>query len=1106
MTLPLDLPVPATGQWRLAEVQLANWGTFDGKIYRLPIARRGHLVTGPSGSGKSSLLDAIAAVLTPDKWLRLNQAAQGSGARADQRSLVSYVRGAWSRTVDDDEDRVVSQFLRTGATWSGILLRLESGTTQPVTLARLFFLRAGGSSNADINDVCVLERSAIDLRDVEPFVRKGVEVRKLQAAWPDAVVTSNRSHARFYARLRSVVGIADETALQLLHKTQSAKNLDSLDDLFRDYMLEEPSTFALADNAVAQFGELRSAHDRVVQLRLQRDHLLRLRDAASAHDEARVAAEKAKDLASHVVGYQHARTLLLATNEAEALRERLVVLREDVATARLRDTSSDEALRRAERLALELGGAEVEHVQRAIDTAEQAARDTEERWQTLARQLAAAGIQSPPRTAGEFAELRRAIEEMIDDTEPETASYEQLQRLFETRAERDRLTDDIASLRRTGSTVPPRLLAVRTALSAHLGLPDTALPFAAELIEVAPRHVAWTGAIERVLRPLSLAMLVRSEHLRPVRRWVEEHQLDGLRLVFEEVRPDAAPPRPARSDVSLLHRVVIADGPFAGWLGGQLSERFDYACVDSPDHLDRHDKAVTIGGQVKTSRTRYEKDDRMRIGDRRGWVLGDREAKIEALVERLIGAEAELAAAQEVAADVERRRAASIERRGVLKTVREQRWAAVDVEGAQSRVAELQHQLEDLTSADSELSTAVQTVAARRSERQASAEVLRAAELAVAQAESEQRRLGEEIDRLNASSREEGALDPEVVTELDGRFRARRRHLDRVGIAAVGQQVVQDLRDDSDAETRRANTAAEAIVREATSFNEQWPAAAVAADLTPSVDDRGGYLDVLDQIVANGLPQHEASFLRLLRERSRDMVADLVNDILAAPREIAERIGPVNDSLRRSPFDTDRFLGLKVKTRHTDTVTRFIADLRAVASLGWTEDDLEAAEERFAVLSRIMEQLASSLPADRAWRRQCLDTRQHVTFRAEEIDPNGHVHATYDSGAAMSGGQQQKLVVFCLAAALRYQLADADDVVPRYGTIVLDEAFDKADTRYTRMALDVIVEFGFQLILATPQKLLQTIEPYVGAVTSIENPTRKLSQVSSVVWDDEVPS
>ncbi|MBD4207165.1 hypothetical protein GUH47_14415, partial [Xanthomonas citri pv. citri] len=87
------------------------------------------------------------------------------------------------------------------------------------------------------------------------------------------------------------------------------------------------------------------------------------------------------------------------------------------------------------------------------------------------------------------------------------------------------------------------------------------------------------------------------------------------------------------------------------------------------------------------------------------------------------------------------------------------------------------------------------------------------------------------------------------------------------------------------------------------------------------------------------------------------------------------------------------------------------------------------------------------------------------------------VHATYDSGAAMSGGQQQKLVVFCLAAALRYQLAAPEDPRPRYGTVILDEAFDKADARYTRMAMDVFVEFGFQMVLATPQKLLQTIAP-----------------------------
>ena len=56
--------VPYPGQWRLARVDMANWGTFNG-FQSLPVDRRGLLITGPSGSGKSTVLDAVAAVLTP---------------------------------------------------------------------------------------------------------------------------------------------------------------------------------------------------------------------------------------------------------------------------------------------------------------------------------------------------------------------------------------------------------------------------------------------------------------------------------------------------------------------------------------------------------------------------------------------------------------------------------------------------------------------------------------------------------------------------------------------------------------------------------------------------------------------------------------------------------------------------------------------------------------------------------------------------------------------------------------------------------------------------------------------------------------------------------
>ena len=78
-----------------------------------------------------------------------------------------------------------------------------------------------------------------------------------------------------------------------------------------------------------------------------------------------------------------------------------------------------------------------------------------------------------------------------------------------------------------------------------------------------------------------------------------------------------------------------------------------------------------------------------------------------------------------------------------------------------------------------------------------------------------------------------------------------------------------------------------------------------------------------------------------------------------------------------------------------------------------------------------------------------------------------------------SGGQAQKLVFFCLAAALRFRLAEPDQDVPTYGSIILDEAFDRADPAFTRTAMSVFESFGFHMILATPFKLIQTLSPYV---------------------------
>lgn len=112
----------------------------------------------------------------------------------------------------------------------------------------------------------------------------GIDVRALKKRWPELLY--NKSYPQFGQRLRGRLGIADENAQLLLHGAMSAKGLDSLDRLFRDYMLDEPDTFGEARRAVEFFADLDEAHRKVVQTREQITALEPLESLTATRDRA----------------------------------------------------------------------------------------------------------------------------------------------------------------------------------------------------------------------------------------------------------------------------------------------------------------------------------------------------------------------------------------------------------------------------------------------------------------------------------------------------------------------------------------------------------------------------------------------------------------------------------------------------------------------------------------------------------------------------------------------------------------------------------------------------------------------------------------------------
>lgn len=1092
------------GQWRLEHIELANWGTFGG-LHTVDVPRKGFLLTGESGSGKSSLVDAISAVLTPRGKTRFNAAAADTGTRGSDRSVLTYVRGAWRRSADDETGEITSQYLRPQATWSGILLRYANGRGQRHTLVKLFHLKAGDNTPADVKDLSLLTGTNLSLKDLEPFAANGLKMRELKAAFPDATVDAE--HSRFARRIARTLGLTGERAALLLHKTQSAKNLGSLDELFRKFMLDEPETFAKADAAVDQFTELNAAHAAVLRARRQVEHLAPLREQDRNYAAASAEAERVSLLLESLDDYTHARRRELtvqAVEDADQLAEKRDRELRDAAEALHSAREHSENYRAAVQ---QQGGAQLALIEAQLDSARRDLDRVQADGAELERKLGSVNL-AMPADAAQYAELVRECTRLLEGSSAEqqleqhaSAATEDALRAREALAEIER---DMQALRSSRSNLPRDLLAARALICQDTGLSADTLRFAGELLQVEQEHAAWTGAIERVLRPLALVMLVPAAHTLAVSRAVNARHLNAS-LKFETVSPQAPAQRRPSVQSSLVYRVQVAPTPMQGWLQQRLAERYDYACVDDADQLAQVARGVTLAGQVKRGPTSFEKNDRHRVDDRRNWVLGfDTDAKLEQLQLDLKAAAAQLERCQNAERQAKGQLALLAKRRFVAEDLVRLPWEHVDVQRQQRRVTDLEGSRAELLADDGDL-RAAQHQLERALEREAGAEAAhQAAQKAQLGAQGRLEDLRAALERLDELPA--APVPPATAAALREVFDKvkTQRTTTHESIEADARKAQTALSKSKDELRNRMADLHQLMFQAISAFKRSWPEA--AADLAESVDDRAGYLRLLGALEADRLPEFENRFFEMLRTQTQQNIAQLRELIQRAVREIRRRIEPINSSLLRSQYSPGRYLQIRVEDSRPAMAAQFLRDLNTVTTGALApEEDRAEAEARFAVLARLMTQLGSSEAAHRSWRQQVLDVRNHVRFTAIEVDAEHQVLDVYDSGAGRSGGQKQKLVVFCLAAALRYQLA-GESKLPSYASIVMDEAFDKADSNFTRTAMDIFTEFGFHMILATPMKLLRTLEDYVGGVALVTCEDSKASHISQVPFnpaDDE---
>src|SRR5215469_15046920 len=199
--------------FRLARLELYNWGTFGSRVWSLGLDGKNTLLTGDIGSGKSTIVDAVTTLLLPAQRISYNKAA---GADTRERSLRSYVLGYYKTERNEITGATKPVALRDGSDYSVIIgVFRNAGYDATVSLAQVFWLRGSDAASQPDRFYVTADRRLSVTGDFKDF---GSDISALRKRLRAAGVRVHEAFPDYGTDFRRRMGIESEQAMELFHQ------------------------------------------------------------------------------------------------------------------------------------------------------------------------------------------------------------------------------------------------------------------------------------------------------------------------------------------------------------------------------------------------------------------------------------------------------------------------------------------------------------------------------------------------------------------------------------------------------------------------------------------------------------------------------------------------------------------------------------------------------------------------------------------------------------------------------------------------------------------------------------------------------------------------
>jgi uncharacterized protein YPO0396 len=1109
------MPAPSAGsapgrtqQWLAESMQLVNWGGFEGH-HRVDFADTATLLTGASGTGKSTLLDAYIALMmdsnTPFNGAS-NDNVAGRARGAEQRSILSYMRGKTDASRESGTGRLRDDVLRgnDAATWSGISMTWRDDTGERFTALRLYYAPVSAQAFGDAVKKLATIKDALDISQLAEFAAQQFPQRLMESRFPGLAFES--SYEAFAATLHTRLAIGasgDGTkALKLLARIQGGRQFVTVDGLYKDMVLEKPQTFAAADRAVEHFDDIQASYQIMKTSEQQVEvlqgipgiHLAMTTAVAEAELIDTLRAGSPPGTATPFALWQCRATATLLQQAVTVNRAEHKEQEEKASGARTKRTGLKARISDLKKQQSLNGGDALEAAERAIDelggnlsTARAERAKFDARTETLGQR---------PETQEQFDALRRDGEAFLAAFPAKKDSIQELRDQTIRDAgplstEREELRLEADSLAGRQGLVPRDLHAARLAVAEAMGITRDDLPFVAELIDMQPRFEQWRTAAELALGGFAVTMLVNQDLLPRLRRTINSREI-RRRLRFEGVpahqgireQPDAA---------ILPGRLVYRQGPFTGWLTNTLTAKFSFTCVESAADLDSADLGLTVTGQTRQGQRGAHG------GHGAPHVIGfSNESRLRQIAERIDAIDIRLGDLQRTGAGYKRQADTLDRERDGHMHVTATTWAKIDVQSVENAIKE-QASIRDRLLANSDILQQLKQAEEKAQKEHDDTERLMYA------AEDEQEKLDQKYQRLTEDEERNSvllrglesdaaaALTAEQETRLQAEYEKTSQPWRLDEFQAAIPRIRQAFADQASRARKEAESQEKLLCAAFQRFQDRWE----RPNLGIGADSYDGYREILDHLRAEGLHERREKFSRQVSDWTGVDLLALHGAYEESIDEIETRLVPVNEILARLPFGPGRDrLHINLRRTESKDIAAFRRELKALASDTTQLRDSREIEARFGRLQRFIDRMRKSDKV--AQREYLIDVRRHVEIDAERRDLQGRQLSVYTSIGGKSGGESQELVAFIVGAALRYQLGDADLARPRYAPVFLDEGFVKSDAEFTGRAVGAWRALGFQLVIGAPLDKVTGIEPYMDELYQVTKNAGKHSHIRKI--------